>query len=117
MTVTLVRTEMIGGGTSYSLYVPRSQVSPNYRGIIVIWRGKEYCNLVDVLVWNNVRYMDRGYTRFQEMQRIEHEVRKGVVLDFARKAFPELHAVSRLSALWCSWFTLPSTEVQLQFAN
>lgn len=115
-----IRTEMVGGGTSYRVYWPKEEKpsEPLYGrtyATIVMLDGREYYYTTDAImrrdVWSNLPY-DGSPDSKRALHAYWHTSKVAERLDLrvARRAFPELRDCDTLPSLWADW-TLPSQEV------
>lgn len=110
MKTKVFRTAMCGGGLSYDVYVPVSEVpeqqKPDLNGNThtTIVRGhdldNEYYNFPDATVPAEQRAMEQGWERYEAWNRHEKRARQ-IMLKIAQKAFPELNRFGdTLPTLW-----------------
>jgi hypothetical protein len=114
----VIRTQMVGGGTSYDVYVPTS--FKRYRPIAagcyatVIHRdGGEFYELGDVLRGPTIDALPALTQERIDAFRALREFAEGLAYQIAVRAFPELKSLGRLPSLWACW-TKPSKTVVLE---
>lgn len=113
MKVLCIRTAMIGGGTSYDVYVPKNQKSfhPIAFGCYattMVRNGKEYFSLADILRTRDGDALPVGDERSAYFKRIR-AIAKRLEARFASRVFPELRGHKKLPFLWAQW-SMPSAE-------
>ncbi len=106
MKVKVIRTAMIGGGLSYDVYVPVSEVK-NYDGtryITIDRHGELFVTYVSATIPEEHFAMERGWARLDDLMQHDRTARIKM-LDIAECAFPELGKIRRdgrnsLPELW-----------------
>lgn len=118
MKVLCIRTKMVGGGTSYDVYVPIENKS--YRPIsfgtyaTVIWRDKgKYYRVDDFLRTPELDTLpaltDERLDAFKRLRKVARRLEVRI----AKRVFKELGSVKKLPTLWGNW-TLPSKDVWVE---
>lgn len=117
MKVHVVRTRMIGGGLSYDVEVPVSEVQ-NYDGTryTTILRGSErYVNFVEATLPESHFKMPTGVERYQEFL-LHKNLARCMMLDIAESVFPELGQVrqhsNQLPILWVTGLLEDETSAE-----
>ena len=119
MRALVVRTEMIGGGTSYGVLIPRSQkgyrpITAGIYATVIIRDDKEYYRLNDFLTTpdldNLPAFSDARWNAFRRIGRLAQRLEAKIAI----RVFPELKGRTNLPILWADW-TLPSSEGETEF--
>ena len=111
----VIRTEMVGGGTSYDVYIPTR--FKRYRPIavgcyatVIHWDGEEYYELDDVLRGPTIDGLPPLTQERLDAFKALRERAEKLTYEIAVEAFPELKRVGKVPLLWASW-TKPSKTV------
>jgi hypothetical protein len=114
--VTVIRTAMIGGGLSYDVYVPVSEVSEEKRKAIgyEVWRdGGKYLLFEQATLPMEHFAMPTGWGRY-DAWRAHEKIARRKMLDLAESAFPELAKIrtktDSLPSLWTGNLLYPKPE-------
>lgn len=101
------RTKMVGGGLSYDVYVPISEIphfeAMKYHTTTIIYNGINYVEYYDATMPVEHWTKDKGWDRYEEY--CAHEKSSRVeMLAIARRVFPELNKLDgitdHLPTLW-----------------
>ena len=120
MKIHIIRTAMIGGGLSYDVEVPISDI-PHYDGsryITIIRDGnRKFVNFVDATLPEEHFAMEQGWERYSDF--LEHEKRqRRNMLNLAQIVFPELAQIrtktDKLPLLWVTGLLPTSEEVSAE---
>lgn len=116
MKVLVQRTEMIGGGTSYDVYVPLSEIAckPTYRIIpSCVQNFEEFGTMTDYFLSADFDSLPAcSDIRWNAWKNAESKG-KAKELEIAIQAFPELSQFEKLPELWTN-YTLPSKVMWIE---
>jgi hypothetical protein len=111
---TVIRTAMIGGGTSYDVYFlktdkPSHPLHNSHIYATVIMRDdREFFKVVDAIDPQSHWKMEPGMKKCDQFKKLE-AIAKRLAVRIAKRAFPELRGLRELPSLWASW-NMPTTE-------
>ena len=120
---TVFRTKMIGGGTSYDVYLACDQ--KGYRPIsgfqyatIVCRDGKQYFSVTDFLRTPTIdalpAFSDDRWNSFKRLRKAAERLE----FKLAKQAFPELAKLPKMPPLWADWSLPHATKtVSLTLRN
>jgi hypothetical protein len=115
MKLKIFRTAIIGGGLSYDVYVPVSELT-NYqpsRYTTTIRSGEKYISFVDATMPEDHHTMPLGFDRYEHYQRHAAQA-KEIELAICKEIFPELRKLSaevtKLPELWVTGLMTKETS-------
>lgn len=107
MRVTVIRTAIIGGGLTYDVYVPLSEVPQHVMDTYPsqTWtHGEKFVDFPAATQSEEHTRMPKGIARYQAW--CDHETKaRRLMLKIARRAFPELHNLRDRDTLPHLWTT------------
>ena len=111
----VIRTQMVGGGTSYDVYIPTRfkryrPITGHVYATVIHRDGEEYYELDDVLRSPTIdglpAFSDERSRAFKALR----ERAKRLEYEIAARAYPELQRLGKVPLLWAEW-TKPSATV------
>jgi hypothetical protein len=115
----VVRTAMVGGGTSYDVYIPvcgksYKPIAAGCYATVIVWRGKEYYRLADYLRTPDLDALppltDKRLCAFRRIEKLAERLEAKI----AARAFSELTGRKALPFLW-SRENHPSKDKTVRF--
>lgn len=113
----VIRTQMIGGGTSYTVYVPMKAKAwrPLYSGTYAteIHHGDKgpYFEVRDAIATHEYADMDQGWGKYEFGKKLSAKADR-LAVRVAKRAFPELKGLRKLPLLWARW-NAPDAHIEV----